>query len=101
MIERTKTTSEDAWAILAQIINAGWDDQRQAITDGLASLEAMCSPESVWALWTLQCRARREQVRRHAGLALEASATADQPRVEGDAERRVVVDLDFVEPGYD
>jgi DNA-binding transcriptional LysR family regulator len=32
---------------------------------------------------------------------LEASATADQPRVEGDAERRVVVDRDFVEPEYD
>jgi len=32
---------------------------------------------------------------------LEASATHDQPRVEGDAERRVVVDLDFVEPEYD
>jgi hypothetical protein len=32
---------------------------------------------------------------------LEASATDDQPRVEGDAERRVVVDLDFVEPEYD
>ena len=30
---------------------------------------------------------------------LEASATDDPPRVEGDAERRVVVDLDFVEPG--
>ena len=30
---------------------------------------------------------------------LEASATDDQPRVEADVERRVVVDLDFVEPG--
>ncbi|MEZ4462692.1 MAG: DUF4132 domain-containing protein [bacterium] len=75
MNKPTTATSEDAWAILAQIMSAGWDDQRQAITDGLASLEAMCSSESVWALWTLQCRARREQVRRHAGLALEASAT--------------------------
>ena len=28
-------------------------------------------------------------------------ATDDPPRVEGDAERRVVVDLDFVEPEYD
>ena len=36
-----------------------------------------------------------------AGSELEASATDDQPQVEGDAERWVVVDLDFVEPEYD
>ncbi len=31
---------------------------------------------------------------------LEASATDHPPRVEGDAERRVVVDLDVVDPEY-